>query len=194
MTLPLPNQARSALLIVDMQEFFFREPERRRHLEAVVANVNRLIGHFETRRLPIFHIVTSYRADGSDWDLKMKAAGEPELIVGTPETAILPQVKVAEKHMIVTKTRYSAFFKTDLAACLREKGIHRVVVVGAYTHYCVNATAFDAYCHDFVPCVITDAVISHLEQEAELMLERMRRNGYHVLPTSEYLADEEGAK
>lgn len=188
MILPVPRNARSALVIVDMQEFFFRKPERRRNLGEVVANINLLIAHFERRQLPIFHVVTSYRADGLDWDLKMKAAGKPELIAGTPETAILPQIKVADQHRIVTKTRYSAFFRTDLAKCLRDAGVCRVVVVGAYTHYCVNATVFDAYCHDFVPCVITDAVTSHLMEEAELMINRMRRNGYHVLSTCEYLA------
>lgn len=187
--LPLPQNARSALVIVDMQEFFFRTPERRRNLETVTANINRLVRHFEAQRLPIFHIVTSYRADGSDWDLKMRAADKPELIAGTPETDILPHIAVSAHHTIVTKTRYSAFFKTELAEILRKHQIHRVVVVGAYTHYCVNATVFDAYCHDFIPCVVTDATISHLGHEAELMIERMRRDGYQVLSTSECLAE-----
>lgn len=190
--LPLPPNARSGLVIVDMQEFFFRKPERRRGLEIVTANINRLIRHFEANGRPIFHIVTSYRADGSDWDLKMRAAGKAELIAGTAETAILPRILVSAKHTILTKTRYSAFFKTDLAEHLRKHQIHRVVVVGAYTHYCVNATVFDAYCHDFVPCIVTDATISHLGPEAELMIVRMRRNGYHVLSTSEFLAESSG--
>lgn len=81
--LPLPQNARSALVIVDMQEFFFRTPERRHNLETVTANINRLVRRFEAQRLPFFHIVTSYRADGSDWDLKMRAADKPELIAGT---------------------------------------------------------------------------------------------------------------
>lgn len=190
--LPLSRNARSALVIVDMQEFFFHKPERRRTLETVTANINRLIRHFEAQKLPIFHIVTSYRADGSDWDLKMRAAGKPELVAGTAETNILPCITVSAEHTILTKTRYSAFFKTELAERLSEHRIHRVVVVGAYTHYCVNATVFDAYCHDFVPCIVTDATSSHLRQETELMIERMRRNGYHVLSTAQYLAERSG--
>jgi len=187
MSLPLPSHVHSALLIIDMQEFFFRKPQRRHRLEEVVANINRLIRHFEVTQSPIVHVVTGYQSDGSDWDLKMKAAGKPELISGTAEAAILPQLQVADHHLILTKTRYSAFFKTDLAERLKEQAVERVVVVGAYTHYCVNATVFDAYSHNFVPCLITDAVISHLEEESRLMIERMRRNGYHVLSTLEYL-------
>lgn len=58
---------------------------------------------------------------------------------------------------------------------------------GGYTHYCVNATVFDAFAHDFIPGIVTDAVISHLKQESELMIARMRRNGYHVMSTQEAL-------
>ncbi len=61
-------------------------------------------------------------------------------------------------------------------------------MTGAYTHYCVNATVFDAYAHDFVPGLVSDAVLSHLPEEAEVMVARMRRNGYHVLTSAEVLA------
>ena len=188
MKLPLSSNARSALLIVDMQEFFFRQPERRRNLEIVTSNINRLIDYFETKSQPIVHVITCFKADGSDWDLKMKAAGEAEMIEGTPEAAILPQIKVTANHKTVVKTRYSGFFKTNLAGLLHEEKVERVVVAGAYTHYCVNATVFDAWCHDFVPGIVTDGVLSHLEEESEVMIERMRRNGYHVGTVEEYLS------
>ena len=189
MKLPLTQNARSALLIIDMQEYFFREEERRVNLDQVINNINRLINKFDERSLPVFHVVSRYKADGSNWDLKMKSAGKPELIEGTQEAAILPEIKISADHVVVTKTRYSAFFKTNLADLLRGDEIDQVVVVGAYTHYCVNATIFDAYCYDFVPCIVTDAVISHLKEEAAMMIDRMRRNGYHVLTTQEYLKE-----
>ena len=193
MSLPLSPNARSALLIVDMQQFFFRRPERRRNLEEVVANINRLIDHFDATSQPVVHVISCFKADGSDWDLKMKAAGAPELIEGTPEAAILPHIRVSPAHRTLVKTRYSAFFNTGLAETLRREQVERVLVVGAYTHYCVNATIFDAYCHDFVPALATDAVTSHLEQESELMIERMRRNGYHVATVDEYLNARRGS-
>lgn len=187
--LPLPDGARSALVIVDMQEFFFHKVERRQNLKAIIANINLLIDHFEARNMPIFHVISVYQADGSNWDLKMRAAGEPELIEGSRDAAILPQIKLSKEHTIIKKTRYSAFFKTDLAERLQGAGVQRVIVVGAYTHYCVNSTVFDAYCHDFVPGIINDAVSSHLKTEADLMVARMRRNGYHVFTTAEFLQE-----
>jgi len=188
MRLPLSSDARSALLIIDMQEFFFRQPERRQNLEGVITNINRLIDHFETRSQPVVHVISCFKADGSDWDLKMKATGTAELIEGTAEAAILPQIRVSANHRVVVKTRYSAFFNTNLAEILREEQVERVVVAGAYTHYCVNATVFDAWCHDFVPGIVTDGVLSHLDEESEVMIERMRRNGYHVSTVEEYLS------
>jgi nicotinamidase-related amidase len=190
MLLPITAGARSALVIVDMQEFFFRKPERRQHLDTVIANINQLIDYFEAWQWPIAHVITCYKADGSDWELKMKATGEPELIAGMPETAILPQIKTSDAHFILAKTRYSAFFKTNLADRLRASDVQRVVVVGAYTYYCVNATVFDAYCDDFVPAIVTDAVTSHLEDESAVMIARTRRNDYHVMSTRDSIGEE----
>ena len=187
MLLPIPQNAVDALLIVDMQDFFFQKPERRIGLDAVLANINRLITHFDRRGYPVVHVCSAYRADRSDWDLKMHAGGEPELIDGTAEAELLPQIGVSPHHHFVTKTRYSSFFRTDLAPRLNNLGVRRVLVTGAYTHYCVNATVFDAYANDFVPGLISDAVISHLAEESEVMIARMRRNGYHVMTTDEYL-------
>ncbi len=190
--MPLSPNSRSALLIIDMQEFFFHLSERRVGLDDAVANINRLIRAFDETSQPVVHVISAYRVDGSDWDLKMRASGKAELIEGSAEAAILPDIKVLPQHQVLTKTRYSAFFKTDLADALHGDGIERVVVVGAYTHYCVNATVFDAYCHDFVPCLVSDAVLSHLPDESKVMVARMRRNGYHVMNTDELLVELKG--
>lgn len=190
--LPLPQNARSSLVIVDMQDFFFRDAARRRNLEQVVKNINRLIEFFDDRSWPIFHVLSGFKADGSDWDLKMRAAGKPELIVGSDEANIVPGIKISKHHRTIIKTRYSAFFKTNLAELLQAQNIDRVVVVGAYTHYCINATIFDAYCYDFIPCLITDAVISHMPEEAGIMIARMQRNGYHLFSTQALITAEPG--
>ena len=114
MILPLHEKSRSALIIVDMQEYFFQDEVRRRNLDRVIENINKLIDHFDSRLLPVCHVISCYKADKSDWDLKMKAAGEPELIFGTQEAEILTKIKVLNKHNTYIKTRYSAFFKSSV--------------------------------------------------------------------------------
>jgi len=183
----MSKDARSSLIIVDMQNFFFRDAARRRNLEQAVKNINTLIKYFDARSLPVFNVLSGFKADGSDWDLKMRVTGQPELIVGSPEAEILPGIKISEHPRTIIKTRYSAFFKTDLAELMQALKIDRAVVVGAYTHFCVNATIFDAFCYDFIPCLITDAVISHMPDEAEIMISRMQRNGFHLFTTQEFI-------
>jgi isochorismate hydrolase len=170
-----------------MQKYFFRQQARRVGLDVVIQNINHLIEYFDENKLPVVHAISRYRADKSDWDLKMIMNGTPELLDGDEETKILPQIHVSDRHKVLKKTRYSAFFKTDLDDFMNAEKVQRVVVVGAYTHYCVNATIYDAYAYDFVPCLVTDAVISHLDLESEMMIERMMRNGYQVLGTSAFL-------
>jgi NAD+ synthase len=177
-----------ALVVVDMQNFFFQKPERRHGLELVIEKINQLSTAFDMCGWPVIHAVTAFHADGRDWDLKMHARGVAELIEGSQEAHIIPGIRVQENHLQVVKTRYSAFFKTGLAEKLTDLRVGKVMVAGAYTHYCVNATVFDAYAHDFVPGLISDAVISHLPDESELIITRMRRNDYHVLSTAEFLA------
>jgi NAD+ synthase len=187
MLLPVRPNARSALLVIDMQEFFFRRPERRSNLKTVTENINRLSAYFDKRGFPVVHIATAYQAGGFDWDLKMLSSGIAQMITGTEEAAFLPEMTIQPHHLKLTKTRYSAFFKTNLADLLDALDIQRVVVTGAYTHYCVNATVFDAYAHDFVPGLATDAVTSHLPEESQMIIARMRRNGFHVMTTKEFL-------
>jgi bifunctional isochorismate lyase/aryl carrier protein len=187
MLLPFSPASLTALLIVDMQNAFFTEVERRHNLEQVVENINRASLACDQAGLPVFHVVSQYKPDKSDWDLKMLEADTPELIEGTAEAAILPGIEVRPGHQLAVKTRYSAFFKTDLAARLYSIGVKRVITAGAYTHHCVNATVFDAYCHNIIPGILVDAVMSHRVEESNLMVERMRRNRYHVLTTTEFI-------
>lgn len=190
--LALPPNPRTALIIVDMQAYYFRDEERRQNLDSACAAINRLSAAFDVRALPVYHVISSYKADRSDWDLKMLESGVPEFIEGTPEVAILPQIEVRPEHHVLTKTRYSAFFKTDLAQQLQAARIDRAAVAGAYTHHCVNATIIDAYCYNFVPCLVRDAVLSHRPEESAVMVERMRRNGYHILSADELIAELNG--
>ena len=40
------------------------------NLSEVINNINQIIDHFEAYSLPVFHIISCYKADGSDWDRK----------------------------------------------------------------------------------------------------------------------------
>jgi nicotinamidase-related amidase len=58
------------------------------------------------------------------------------------------------------KTRYSAFYGTDLELKLRERGIQEVHLIGVCTDICVLHTAVDAYNKGFHIVIHEDAVAS----------------------------------
>jgi maleamate amidohydrolase len=59
---------------------------------------------------------------------------------------------------VIRKTRASAFFGSDLASLLADRGVDTVVVAGCTTSGCVRATVVDAISHDFRPFVLSDCV------------------------------------
>jgi isochorismate hydrolase len=61
---------------------------------------------------------------------------------------ILPDLE-AQAEQIINKTRYDAFFKTQLATVLDDLGVKQVVICGVMTHLCCESSARSAFMHDF---------------------------------------------
>lgn len=59
---------------------------------------------------------------------------------------------------VVEKTRFSAFYETELAALLAETGIDTVALCGVRTDFCVESTVRDAFFRDLRVLVAEDAV------------------------------------
>ena len=58
------------LVIIDMQKWMFRYPERAAQIDSLVANINAVAKVFE-RELPIFDVQTIHKADRSTWSRLM---------------------------------------------------------------------------------------------------------------------------
>jgi ureidoacrylate peracid hydrolase len=70
-----------------------------------------------------------------------------------------------DDEITITKRRHSAFFGTDLADRLRERGVGTVVVTGTATMGCVESTIRDAYANDFWAVVVADCA-GQMDEEA----------------------------
>jgi len=81
---------------------------------------------------------------------------KPHAIRGTNGTKPLSDLEPEETDIILEKRRFSAFFKTDLDQTLRTLDRDTVAVCGINTHFCVLATAFDAFCNDFATIIMED--------------------------------------
>ncbi len=155
----------SALLVVDMQEFFLdpASPTFTCGGPAIVPTVRGMIDAFRECGRPVIFTKHVHHPGNLDsgimgwWWKGMCVEGSSESEI---HRAIAPRAgeKVVEKH------RYSAFFGTDLEIVLRCLGIEDLVIAGIMTNMCVESTARDAYYRDFRVFIPADGTASVTEE------------------------------
>ena len=185
----------SALLIVDVQNDFL--PGGRLAVPAgdtVIAPLNRAIGHFRTRGLPV--VATrdwhppdhcSFSEQGGPWP--------PHCVQNTPGAAFADALQLPDDALIVSKAdrrerdAYSGFQDTGLAGRLRELGARTLVVGGLATDYCVLNTVRDALKEGFRVWVLEDAIraVDITPGDGARAIESMREAGARFT-TSDRLA------
>ncbi|GLZ81733.1 isochorismatase [Actinorhabdospora filicis] len=142
------DPARAVLLVHDMQRYF---------LDAYTEEFTALYEGIAALRelgLPTFYTaqtapqVPETRGLQSDmWGPGMQERGE-----------IVAAVAPADGDVVLTKHRYSAFARSDLAERMRELGRDQIVLCGVYAHIGVLTTALDAFVRDIKPFFVADAL------------------------------------
>ncbi|MBU3674783.1 MAG: isochorismatase family protein [Solirubrobacteraceae bacterium] len=152
-----PNVESSALLVIDMQDFF------KKFAAEIVPNVAGLVDAARAAGRPVIwtrHGHHDLKVDGGVlapwWDYKLS-------MYGSPEWQILPGLEPAADEMIVEKTRYSAFYGTGLEDHLRTLGITDLVISGVMTNCCCETNARDAFVRDFNVFLAADGTATHNE-------------------------------
>lgn len=138
---------RSALLVLDMQRYFL-EPQFHAFIPsapAIIPGINRLIAAFKAARRPVIltrHLNTAENAGNMGrWWTRIITAEDPA-------GEIHPAMHL-ENCVILTKTRFDAFFGTELYALLRSADVQSLVITGVMTHICCDSTARSAFQHGF---------------------------------------------
>jgi isochorismate hydrolase len=72
---------------------------------------------------------------------------------------------------VLTKRRYSAFFRSGLLERMRAEGRDQLVLCGVYAHIGVLATAIDAFTHDIQVFLAADAVADFSAEQHRLTLD-----------------------
>ena len=90
---PKPSE-RVALLVGDMQNAFFEDPNLERHRESLVLPCNELAAFARSTGMPIFNIRTEHAADKSTWTLNMLDDGQGFLFEGS-EQARNPRASIS---------------------------------------------------------------------------------------------------
>jgi ureidoacrylate peracid hydrolase len=64
-------------------------------------------------------------------------------------------------ELVIAKTRYSAFFRTNLDAELRRRGLDTIIACGLTTECCVDCSVRDAFHLDYHVFVAGDACAAY---------------------------------
>jgi len=127
---------RSALLLIDIQDFYFPggrvplvEPEK------AAQNAARLLEHFRKEELPVIHVRHNSEPGGMIHKIVEPLPGE----------------------MIFSKDAVNCFVNTDLLDSLRSNRIDTLVICGMQTHMCVEAATRAASDYGFKCILVHDA-------------------------------------
>jgi nicotinamidase-related amidase len=166
---------RTALLIIDMQADF-ASPEGiagRWGLDlstvpAALAAADRLAQSARVAKVPVVFagLFTTPATDSSAWNERMRRrGGDPDVEAalcrdGEPGSAFVGP-EPAPGETVIRKTRYSAFWDTDLDARLKAMGVDTLVIAGLTTECCVDGTARDAFNLDYQVFIAADACAAY---------------------------------
>jgi nicotinamidase/pyrazinamidase len=155
---------------------------------AIIAPLNRCLGAFEHRGLPVFATRDWHPPDHCSFESK----GGPwpdHCVAGTAGAQLASGLRLPANVRIISKATtadaesYSGFQGTDLAEQLVASRCTRVLIGGLATDYCVRATALDARAAGLEVVVLEDAIrgVEVQPGDGRRALEDMRNHGVQVL-------------
>ncbi len=153
----------TALVIVDIQNDYF--PGGRMPLDEIeraANNAGKLLERFRSEGKPTFHIQHT-------WD----DPGAPFFVAGTPGVEIHESVAPRAGEPVVVKHFPNSFRDSSLLESLRKGGVERVMICGAMSHMCIDATTRAAADLGYLCVVAHDACATRdIEFEGRLVAAR----------------------
>lgn len=193
---------RTALLVIDMQ-VDFASPEGAAGrwgldlstVPAALAAAQRLASAARAARVPVVFagLFTTPQTDSPAWGERMRRRGGDPLadiaICRTGEAGVVFVGATPEPgDLVIRKTRYSAFWGTDLDARLKALGVDTLVMAGLTTECCVDGSARDAFNLDYHVFVVADACAAYEPDLQAGALKMLELNTALLTDTDEVIA------
>ncbi|MFJ6721746.1 isochorismatase family protein [Streptomyces sp. NPDC091259] len=151
-----PDPGRAALLVHDMQRYFL-EPFPPAMRDPLVRHCAQLRKRCEELAVPVFYTAQPGGMTDEERGL-LKDFWGPGMRVDPVDREIVTELAPRPSDHVLTKWRYSAFFRSDLLVRMRTQGRDQLIVCGVYAHVGVLATALEAFTNDIQPFLVADAV------------------------------------
>src|SRR3954466_6082077 len=134
----LENRPNTALIVIDVQNGVVEGAHER---DAVVANMGTLVDKARREAVPVVWVQHS----------------DEELVEGSDEGRIVPELNPSDGDPIIAKKYGDAFEGTNLENVLSELEVGRLMVVGAQTDACVRSTLHGAFARGYDAILVSDA-------------------------------------
>jgi ureidoacrylate peracid hydrolase len=171
------DAARTALVVIDMQNYFVAEgfPLEIPLAREIVPNINRLSKSIRDAGGIVAWVQTTANGALKHWANHHKYMMTPERsatrLAGLDEAAegfkIYSKLEVLLTDLKAKKTTYSAFMPglSNLDAQLRSRGIDTVLICGTATNVCCETSARDAMLLDYSVIMLSDANATWTDEE-----------------------------
>ena len=173
------NPKHTVLLVIDIQNFFYRI------IQPVLANIQNVINCCRQKNIPV--IFTQHGHTDVPTDVGVLGEWWGEVILhGTKDWRFISEIEIDSKDTVLQKKRYSAFYETDLEKILRAKGIQDLIISGVMTNLCCETTARDAFMRDYRVFFLIDGTATGKEDHHLATLKNLGY-GFTYLITCEEL-------
>jgi nicotinamidase-related amidase len=204
-----PDIARSALIIVDMQNDFLHpdgsfahaareRPEAHIDMPFLVSTIpyaRELAAAFRAAGRPVVYVAHVLKPDYSDaafpyWRLGIEPAtgNRTHCVEGTWGAEIIDELTPHAGEHLIVKKGFGGFANTALDTTLRNIGVTTCVVAGVTTCVCVSSTVRGGVEHNYRMILVSDAVAEVSRDTHEGELRTMNRIFADVKTTDEVIA------
>lgn len=193
--------ARTALLVIDMQNFYVGEIAS---VVGIIPNINRLAREVRARGGLVVWVGMSAGEGGeSRWSLYHDNFFTPEkganhrdqLSPGHRGHEFHADLDRRDGDAVVYKTRFSPFIAgaSNIEDTLRARGIDSLIVTGTATNMCCESAARDAMMRDYKVAMVSDANGARYEEDHLAGLTSFYQSFGDVRTTEETIRDLLGA-
>lgn len=164
------DRAKSALLVIDMQNGFIEEgaPLEVPMAREQVPVIKELITFCRNQKIPVIYSAFCVGPD-FHYDFYWKMAKQRGLKLEEPEcefwdgkheTKIFSELYPLPNERVIKKSGYDCFAGTELDQVLHSLGVSDLMITGTVLNWCVDSTVRAAYHRHYNVAVISDGVSS----------------------------------
>lgn len=181
-----------AVLVVDMQEYFFKFSKIYGILEhdymPIIEPTKRIIETARSLQIPVIYTVAIMERYTAPKFSKIRESGVKP---SDTELAIIRGLRPQPNDYIIAKCRYNSFVATQLLILLKNLDVEKLILTGITTEVCVESTARGAIDHDFRVVVVEDCTATSSEEVKRISLKNMANlgRGVQISHSSNVLVD-----